>query len=85
MSKRKSNAVTAVTAERPDDAAPGVQVGGIAYAPDAAPLPGYESVRLLRDHTHAGRDHLAGETITVSAADSRWLIDHDIGTTEESK
>lgn len=44
-------------------------------------------VKLKRAHTHAGHQHQAGETITVSAADARWLIDHNIGTAgnEESK
>jgi hypothetical protein len=46
----------------------------------AAPLPDYAAVRLAKPHTHAGQDHLPSETITVSAADARWLIDNGIGT-----
>lgn len=39
----------------------------------------YTDVRLARPHTHASCQHQAGETITVSAADARWLIEHGIG------
>lgn len=39
----------------------------------------FVNVRLNQAHTHAGMDYKPGNTITVSEADARWLIEHSIG------
>lgn len=75
MSKRRSGT---------ENASAGQQVGGFEPTPGSRPLPGYADVHLLRPHTHAGRQHQTGETITVSEADARWLIDNGIGTAANS-
>lgn len=35
-------------------------------------------VTLLKDHTHAGQPHKAGESIDVDAHDAAWLADHQV-------
>lgn len=36
-------------------------------------------IKLIKNHTHAGRDHKAGETIAVDAASAQWLLTHKVG------
>lgn len=82
MARRKAvpEEIHGVAEERPDNAAPGVQVDGQGL-PDAADAGRY-SVRLLKRHTHAGIDYQTGDIIHVSAPEARWLIDHGIGHAE---
>lgn len=35
-------------------------------------------VKLLKDHTHAGKPHKAGEEIDVAAHDAAWLADQKV-------
>jgi hypothetical protein len=37
-----------------------------------------EAVKLVKDHTHAGKDYKAGETIEVNAAEKAWLKALDV-------
>lgn len=35
-------------------------------------------VKLNKDHTHAGKQHKAGEEIDVPAHDAKWLADNEV-------
>lgn len=35
-------------------------------------------VKLLKDHTHAGKPHKAGDEIDVADHDAAWLADHEV-------
>lgn len=37
------------------------------------------SVKLLRPHTHAGKDYQEGDTVNVCKADAEWLVSNGIG------
>ena len=39
----------------------------------STPVEKLEAVKLAKDHTHAGKDYKAGETIEVNAAEKAWL------------
>lgn len=54
------------------------EVSASAYAPEAKPLPTLISVVLLKPHTHAGKDHAAGDEISVTPSTRDWLIAHDV-------
>lgn len=41
-------------------------------------MPNLEKVQLIKDHTHAEREHTAGESIMVTASEKAWLEENEI-------
>ena len=39
-------------------------------------------IRLIREHTHAGKVYAVGDRLEVDATTAEWLLAHDIAVTE---